>query len=114
MAQATTAGPDKPSSEDLPLLDSLPHLAVNLAKAPANLLRTLFEVIQLRIQIHDQGEHGTLTITLPADQVPEIANTAERINDQMNPQEKPGARAGELAGFWIVPPVRFELTLDGF
>lgn len=103
MSEETSAEPAQPSSEDLSLLDSLPYLTVNLAKAPATLLRTLFEVVQLHVQVHDQGE-----------QVPEITGTAERINDQMNSQEKPGADAGALVGFWSVPPVRFELTLDGF
>lgn len=80
----------------------------------ADLLRTLFEVVQLHAQIHDQGEQGTLTVTSPAEHEPEIAGTAERIHEQKNPQEQPGANATALVGFWSVPPVRFELTLDGF
>jgi len=60
---------------------------------------------------NDEGEHATMTITLPADQVNEVAGTAERIGDQMNPQ---GTPEHAPVGFWIVPPVRFELTLDGF
>jgi len=96
--------PDKPSAEALSILDTLPYLAVNLAKAPEELLRTLFEVAQLSVQVHDEGEHTTMTITLPADQVSEVAGTAERIGDQMNRKGRP--RGGPV-GFWIVPPVRF-------
>ncbi|WP_329045066.1 hypothetical protein OG738_27190 [Amycolatopsis sp. NBC_01488] len=84
------AEPDKPSAEALSILDALPYLA----KAPEDLLRTLFEVVQLGVQVHDQGEHATMTITLPADQVSEVADTAERIGDQMNPQGTPEGRAG--------------------
>jgi hypothetical protein len=69
-------------------------LAVNLAKAPPeDLLRTLFEVVQLSIQVHDEGEHATMTITLPADQVRKAAGAAGRIGDQMNPQGTPEGRA---------------------
>ncbi len=88
------AEPNKPSAEALSILDALPYLAVNLAKAPEDLLRTLFEVVQLIVQVHDEGEHATMTITLPADQVNEVASTAERIGDQMNPQGTPQGRAG--------------------
>jgi hypothetical protein len=72
----------------------LPFLAVNLAKAPEDLLRTFFEVVQLSVQVHDEGEHATMTITLPADQVTKVAGAAERIGDQMNPQGTPEGRAG--------------------
>lgn len=85
-----------PTVDDLSLLDGLPYLALNLVKAPEALLRTLFEVVQL----HDRGEHATLTITLPA--------------DQMNPQATPGQGAEAACVIARVPPVRFELTLDGF
>lgn len=85
--------PDKPSHDALSLLDALPFLAVDLAKAPEDLLRTLFEVVQLSIQVHDEGERATMTITLPADHVSEVAGTAERIGDQMNPARTPEGRA---------------------
>jgi site-specific DNA recombinase len=85
--------PGKPSDKALSLLDALPYLAVNLAKAPEELLRTLFDVVQLSVQVHDEGEHATMTITLPADQVSEVAGTAERIGDQMNPQGTPKGHA---------------------
>lgn len=88
------AEPDKSSADALSILDALPYLAVNLAKAPEDLLRTLFEVVQLSVQVHDEGEHATMTITLPADHVSEVAGTAERIGDQMNPQGTLEGRAG--------------------
>ncbi|GLY38815.1 putative recombinase [Amycolatopsis sp. NBRC 101858] len=96
--ETASSGPRLPTADDLSLLDGLPYLALNLAQAPEALLRTLFEVVQLHVQIHDGGEHATLTITLPADQVSEVAGTAERISDQMNPQATPGQSAGAACG----------------
>ncbi len=100
--------------DELALIDALPCLAMNLAKAPDQLLRALFEAVQLAIMVHDDGEHATITIKLPADQLPEIAQAAERITEPMNPHELPREAAPELVGLLLVPPVRFELTLDGF
>ena len=96
--ETVSPGPRLPTADDLSLLDELPYLAVNLAKAPEALLRTLFEVVQLGVQVHGGGEHATLTITLPADQVSEVAGAAERISDQMNPQAMPGQSAKAACG----------------
>jgi site-specific DNA recombinase len=96
--ETASSGPRLPTVDDLSLLDGLPYLAINLAMAPEVLLRTLFEVVQLHVQIHDGGEHATLTITLPADQVSEVAGTAERISDHMNPQATPGQSAAAACG----------------
>jgi len=49
-----------------------------------DLLRTLFEVVQL-------------SITVPVDQVIQVAGAAERIGDQVNPQGTPEGRAREAA-----------------
>ncbi len=100
--------------DELALIDALPYLATNLAQAPEPYLRALFEAVQLSIMVHDDGEHATITIKLPADQLPEIAQAAERITEPMNPHELPREAAPELVGLLLVPPVRFELTLDGF
>ncbi|WIX75164.1 hypothetical protein QRX50_26870 [Amycolatopsis carbonis] len=114
LSEAATQMSDRPDAEAVSLLDALPCLAVNLAGAPEDLLRALFEVVQLHIQVHDEGERATLTITLPADQLTDVAGTAKRIYDQVEPKQGPAVRPGPLVGFWTVPPVRFELTLDGF
>jgi site-specific DNA recombinase len=102
--ESAGAQPDKQSPDAVALLDALPYLAVNLAKVPEDLLRTLFEAVQLSIQVHDEGEHATMTITLPADQVSKVAGAAERIGDQMNPQGTPEGRA---RGVLDRAPVRF-------
>jgi len=35
--------------------------------APEPYLQALFEAVQLAIMVHDDGEHATITIKLPAD-----------------------------------------------
>ncbi len=77
-------------------------------------LGALFEAVQLAIMVHDDGEHATITIKLPADQLPKITHVAEGITDVTPSHEIPRGAAPELVGMLSVPPVRFELTLDGF
>jgi hypothetical protein len=108
------ATPKGMTADDLPLIDALPYLAMNLALAPGPYLQALFEAVQLAIMVHDDGEHATITIKLPADQLPEITHVAERITDVTPSHELQRANAPELVGMLSVPPVRFELTLDGF
>ncbi len=88
--------------------------SMNLALAPAPYLQALFEAVQLAIIVHDDGEHATITIKLPADQLPEITHVAETNTDVTPSHELPREAAPELVGMLSVPPVRFELTLDGF
>lgn len=76
--EAAGARPDKPSADALSLLDALPYLAVNPAKAPEDLLRTLFEAVQLSVQVRGEGEHATITITLPAPHRADRADPADR------------------------------------
>ncbi|WP_086851471.1 hypothetical protein [Amycolatopsis kentuckyensis] len=59
-----------PSAGERDLIDTLPYLGLNLAQAPEDLLRTLFEVTQLAIRIDADGDRATLEITLPEDQLP--------------------------------------------
>ncbi len=98
IAQLNTAGepdPALPSTADIALLDSLPYLALNLASAPEPLLRALFEATQLTVHLTDDGHHVTITIRLPADDLPQIARTAERITQTMTTHQKaPAQRAG--------------------
>ena len=84
-----------PAAADVGLIDALPYLALNLAKGP--LLRTLFEVTQLSVQVDDDGDRATLKITLPEDQLPEITEAAERKTDEMSLHETPARRACEVA-----------------
>src|SRR5215470_12344699 len=75
--------PSRPNDTDIALLDALPHLALNLANAPETLLRRLFEITRLTVRLHDDSDHVTITITLPAEQLPEIAHAAAEINQTM-------------------------------
>lgn len=61
------------------LLDALPYLALNLARAPQALLRRLFEATQLSIQLNDKADQAMITIRLPADQVATVAATAGQL-----------------------------------
>jgi site-specific DNA recombinase len=92
---ADEAEPGRPGIEDTALLDALPYLALNLADAPEALLRKLFEISQLAVRSHDEGDRLTITIRLPADQLPDIAHAAERITELMSStQETPAQTAG--------------------
>lgn len=72
--------PRRPSTADITLLDALPYLTINLSAAPEVLLRRLFAVTQLTVQLNDEMTHATITIKLPADQLPEIAHAATTIS----------------------------------
>lgn len=76
---ADEAEPATPSADDTALLDHLPYLALNLANAPEELLRRLFEITQLTIGPNGDSDEVTITITLPADDLPHIGHVAERI-----------------------------------
>jgi hypothetical protein len=87
--------PGRPGIQDTALLDALPYLALNLADAPEPLLRKLFEITQLAVRMHDDGDRATVIIRLPADQLPDIAHAAERITEIMpSTQEAPAQTAG--------------------
>jgi site-specific DNA recombinase len=77
--------PAGPAVADLERVEALPYLAVNLAKAPRELLYELFEVTRLSVRVHGRGDEVTITVTLPSDQLPKAAHTAERISDAMTP-----------------------------
>ncbi|GDY33904.1 recombinase family protein [Gandjariella thermophila] len=81
--------PARPTPGDAELLDALPYLAVNLADAPEPLLRRLFEITQLSVRLHDDSDEVTITIKLPADELPQIAHAAERIT-MPSTRETPG------------------------
>ena len=87
------AAPARPTTDDVRLLDALPHLRMNLTKAPEQLLRTLFETTRLTVQLHPDSDDATITIRLPADDLPAITRAAERIT-MTNAQETPGHRPG--------------------
>lgn len=87
--------PHRPGSADIALLDTLPYLALNLTHAPEPLLRTLFEITQLAIRLHDDQDQVTITITLPADQLPDIAHAAERITNTMHTTQPTPAYAAD-------------------
>nr|CTQ91332.1 hypothetical protein [Kibdelosporangium sp. MJ126-NF4] len=86
------------------LLDALPYLALNLTDAPEQLLRRLFEITQLTIRLYEDSDQVTITIKLPADQLPEIAHAAERITREI-PADLPGSCVDAICA-----PVRLERT----
>jgi site-specific DNA recombinase len=65
--------PARPTAEDAGLLDALPYLTENLAEAPEQLLRGLFETTHLAVRLHPDSNDVTITIRLPADDLPHIA-----------------------------------------
>jgi DNA invertase Pin-like site-specific DNA recombinase len=92
---ADNAAPARPTADDAGLLDALPHLTLNLPDAPEPLLRSLFETTNLTVQLHPDSDDVTISIRLPADDLPHIAHAAERITNTMpHTQETPGQRPG--------------------
>ncbi len=84
IAELDTADQSAGSKEaDLSLLEALPFLAINLAKAPRELLYELFEITQLSVHVDGLGEEVTITVKLPVDRLPKTAQAAERISDAM-------------------------------
>ncbi|WP_265934325.1 recombinase family protein [Actinacidiphila acididurans] len=75
--------PARPSADAVGLLDALPYVAMNLTDAPEPLLQRLFELTQLTVRLHADSDDLTLTITLPADYLPDLALMAERITTAM-------------------------------
>jgi site-specific DNA recombinase len=110
-----TAGalaPELPSMADADLLDAVPYLTLNLAHAPESLLRRLFEIIHLQVQSHLECDDVTLTITLPGDMVPDLAEAAERIEETMPVTHRlPVAEGQQSVQMLTVPPTGFEPVL---
>ncbi len=100
--------PAEQTATDLSRLEALPYLALNLAKAPRELLYELFEVTRLGVQVHGRGDEVTITVKLPGDQLPKTAQAAERISDAM-------ASTNQKAGLTCVSPASVDAacTPDG-
>ena len=62
-----------------PIGHHLPYLRLNLAQAPEPLLRALFEATRLTIDLHEHSDDATITVTLPADELPTIAAAAREL-----------------------------------
>jgi len=93
---ADDTAPDTPTMDDADLLHALPYLALNLADAPEDLIRRLFEIIQLNVRLDLESDDVTLKITLPADMIPEAVETAEKIENAMPALHRlPRERAAE-------------------
>jgi hypothetical protein len=75
--------PARPSMDALDLFDVLPHLAVKLDQAPEELLSRLFDLTQLTIQVHYRTGEATLKVTLPRDQIENVAETAIELEEEM-------------------------------
>ncbi|KAA9163330.1 recombinase family protein [Amycolatopsis acidicola] len=108
---AATNERSKPGEDDIALLDALPYLTFNLAEAPQEQLRTLFETLQLRVHLTDVTDHSDevhIEIRLPADDLPQITAQAERTGQAMpTTKERLLGEQAFFAGLLYVPPTRF-------
>jgi site-specific DNA recombinase len=101
------AAPARPTADDATLLDALPRITLNLTTAPENLLRALFETTNLTIRLHDGSDQVTISIRLPADDLPHITHTAERITTTMTAtQQTPAQTAGTACADAVRAPGR--------
>lgn len=99
--------PAQPSAADAGLLDALPYLTLKLADAPEPMLRGLFEITNLTVQLHPDSDDVTITIRLPADELSQIADAAERITNTMpHAQETPAQPAGAACADAVRAPGR--------
>lgn len=107
--------PNRPNADQLDLLDALPPLALNLDRAPDELLDHLFDLTQLTVQVHHASNEATLKATLPADDVFDVVEIGHSTEEPMPIQAADcGKSAGQSLCILYVPPVRLERTLDGF
>ncbi|MGC7101749.1 hypothetical protein ACPZ19_44360 [Amycolatopsis lurida] len=90
------AAPSKPDEQAL--LDSLPYLALNLAAAPHTLLRDLFEATSLSLRLQGGGDTVAIEMRLPADDLPQIADTAERITEMMTSAHNTAGQRADQRG----------------
>ncbi|WP_206790258.1 hypothetical protein [Amycolatopsis sp. MtRt-6] len=87
--------PATATREDLDVLDLLPHLAVNLHRAPAELQVRLYELTKLRVNIDHETDHAMIDITLPGDRIEEVATAA--ADAEVVRMAKPQVDAGVIA-----------------
>ncbi|MEV0700083.1 recombinase family protein [Saccharopolyspora sp. NPDC050389] len=101
--QEEASSPRPLNRSDLKLVEVLPHLSVNLHRAPAELLGRLFELTKLCIHIDYETDQALIEVTLPAEGTKELAAAAvklpqstaqaNQITRTQNPQVKPGVIA---------------------
>jgi hypothetical protein len=94
----TRPRPPRVPPDDADLLNALPYLAFNLAHAPEDLMRRLFEIVQLNVRLHQESDDVTIKITLPADMLPDVAEAAERIENTMHALHRLSPREGTAKG----------------
>jgi site-specific DNA recombinase len=93
VADLDAATPTGTGPGDVTLLDRLPHLRLNLTDAPTPLLRALFDATRLTIDMHEDSDDVTLTISLPAGDLPAVAEAAR---DLAADQGEPGVLFGDV------------------
>jgi site-specific DNA recombinase len=86
------AEPRQADEADLDVLDALPHLALNLNRAPDEMQQRLFELTQLRVEIHYQTQEATLMITLPRDELAMVSTAATALQQLSQPKTRPSTR----------------------
>jgi hypothetical protein len=91
--------PDPPGADTAALIDELSQLTLRLRDAPQPLLANLFQVTQLTVQHHDDNR-ATITATLPAHDVDNIAHAAHHIRQSNSgpTSQNPGVNAVRAPG----------------
>lgn len=74
--------PTTATLDDLGLIDALPHLSINLHRAPAELQARLYELTKLSIHVDHETDHTVITITLPGEKIHDIATAAVDMGDR--------------------------------
>ncbi|MGH3519593.1 MAG: recombinase family protein [Haloechinothrix sp.] len=101
-----------PTADDLHLLDELPFLKLNFVEAPRPLLRRLFDSTKLSVRLHEDIATVDITVSLPSDQLRDIATAAVAIAGAIPESRKPPVTETDgFVGMLYVPPMGFEPTL---
>ena len=82
---ADAAEPTRPSPADAALLDALPYLTMN--RPPEWLLRRLYEIVQLTVQIHPTTREATVTVPCP----PTSCTTSPPLPPPSTPRPRPAS-----------------------
>lgn len=96
LEKARQQQPQHPGIDSVELIEALPHLKVNLHRAPAELLDRLFTLTQLSITVHYKTNEATLKLVLPGDDASQLATLAAALDDDpLDPVDNCTKTAGD-------------------
>ena len=107
------------------LIDALPVMKIEVDQLPDELARARFEALRLEIRYNRDTHTATCRVTLTGPTITAASRTAQdaavlsldearQRHEQRKQEQETPESSGDLVPILVVPPVRFERTLDGF